>query len=81
LQLSDEELRACYFSRQKISYIKGLAGAIINKQINLKALYYLPDDEVRKRLTTLKGIGNWTVDIYLLMPCTAQMFFLWVTLL
>jgi DNA-3-methyladenine glycosylase II len=33
----------------------------------LQELEQLPDDEVRHKLTALKGIGNWTVDIYLLM--------------
>lgn len=66
LALSDEELRSCYFSRQKIVYVRGLAQAIANNQINLKQLYELPDDEVRTTLKQLKGIGDWTVDIYLM---------------
>ncbi|HVG41446.1 MAG TPA: hypothetical protein VM888_07520 [Chitinophagaceae bacterium] len=66
LQLTDDELRACYFSRQKIVYVKGLATEISKKQIDLDAFYHLPDDEVRKKLVSLKGIGNWTVDIYLM---------------
>lgn len=66
LQLTDEELRSCYFSRQKIGYVRGLALAILAKQIDLKKLKLLPDDEVRAQLKALKGIGDWTVDIYLL---------------
>jgi len=67
LMLTDEELKACYFSRQKTVYVKFLAEALLSRQVNLQELEQLPDDEVRKKLTTLKGIGNWTVDIYLLM--------------
>ncbi|GAB2703016.1 DNA-3-methyladenine glycosylase [Mucilaginibacter koreensis] len=67
LLLTDEELKACYFSRQKIVYVKHLAGAIISGQLNLEALPELPDKEIRKQLMQLKGIGNWTVDIYLMM--------------
>jgi len=66
LQLTDEELRNCYVSRQKIVYTRGLANAIINKEIDLKRLEELPDDRVRTELKSLKGIGDWTVDIYLL---------------
>jgi DNA-3-methyladenine glycosylase II len=66
LALSDEELRSCYFSRQKIVYVRGLAQAIANNQINLKQLYEQPDDVVRTTLKQLKGIGDWTVDIYLM---------------
>lgn len=66
LPLTDEDLRRCYFSRQKIVYVRGLAGAIIARQINLKRFEKEEDEAVRQKLITLKGIGNWTVDIYLL---------------
>ncbi|MGZ4011755.1 MAG: DNA-3-methyladenine glycosylase family protein, partial [Flavisolibacter sp.] len=66
LQLSDEELRNCYLSRQKILYTRELANAIISKKISLKKFETLPDDIVRIELKALKGIGDWTVDIYLL---------------
>ncbi len=66
LLLTDEEFKACYFSRQKITYTKYLADAIISEQINLTAFEELPDDVVRARLNALKGIGNWTVDVYLM---------------
>lgn len=66
LQLTDEELRGCYLSRQKIIYTRELANAIEGKKINLKKFEELPDDIVRAELKALKGIGNWTVDIYLL---------------
>ena len=66
LQLSDEELRSCYLSRQKIVYTKELANAIVNEKISLRKFEELPDDIVRAELKALKGIGDWTVDIYLL---------------
>lgn len=66
LQLSDEEMRACYFTRQKMGYARHLAEAIIKKQISLKKLSLLPDEEVREQLIRLKGIGHWTIDVYLM---------------
>jgi DNA-3-methyladenine glycosylase II len=66
LLLTDEEFKACYFSRQKTSYTKYLAEAILSGQINLQELEQLPDDEIRVKLTSLKGIGNWTTDVYLM---------------
>lgn len=66
LLLTDEELRSCYLSRQKIIYTRELANAIVTKRINLKKFEELPDDVVRSELKGLKGIGDWTVDIYLL---------------
>ena len=66
LALSAEELRACYFSRQKTVYAKALATAIVKKQISLKKLSLVTDDEIRIILKEVKGIGDWTVDIYLI---------------
>lgn len=66
LQLSDEEMRACYFTRQKMGYARHLAEAIIQKQISLKKLSRLPDEAVREQLIRLKGIGHWTIDVYLM---------------
>lgn len=66
LKLSDEELKSCYVSRQKTIYLRGLALALVEKKLDLDILETLPDDEVRARLTSLKGIGNWTTDIYLM---------------
>ena len=66
LLLTDEEMKACYCSRQKTSYIKYLAEAILSGQLNLTELEELPDDVVRAKLVALKGIGNWTADVYLM---------------
>jgi len=66
LELTDEELKACYFSRQKTVYSRGLATALVEGDLSLHALASLPDDEVRAKLITLKGVGNWTIDVYLM---------------
>ncbi len=66
LLLTDEEMRACYVSRQKSGCIKYLAEAIISGQLNLTELADLPDDVVRSKLIALKGIGHWTADVYLM---------------
>jgi DNA-3-methyladenine glycosylase II len=66
LLLSDAELRSCYFSRQKTVYARCLAGAIATKKLNLKKLVAATDDEIRNELKKIKGIGDWTVDVYLL---------------
>ncbi|HYJ64559.1 MAG TPA: DNA-3-methyladenine glycosylase 2 family protein [Parafilimonas sp.] len=66
LALTDAELRACYFSRQKIIYARALATAIITKKLNLKKLVLLTDEEIRTELKKIKGIGDWTVDVYLM---------------
>lgn len=67
LSLTDDELKACYFSRQKTAYTRGLARAIVSGELSIPALTQLPDEEVRAKLTRIKGIGNWTVDVFLMM--------------
>jgi DNA-3-methyladenine glycosylase II len=66
LALSDEELRACYFSRQKIVYARHLAEMILSGKINLKKNKHSSDDEIRLQLKQVRGIGDWTTDVYLL---------------
>jgi DNA-3-methyladenine glycosylase II len=66
LALTDEELKACYFSRQKTVYTRCLATELLEGRLDLDSLEALPDEEVRARLITLKGIGNWTIDVYLM---------------
>lgn len=67
LRLTDEELRSCYFSRQKSSYVKHLARAIIDGELQLKRLKIASDEDVRTALKKIKGIGDWTADVYLMM--------------
>lgn len=64
--LSDQELRDCYFTRQKIVYARGLTEAVLSKQIRLRSLHHQSDESVRAQLIPLKGIGNWTIDVYLM---------------
>lgn len=67
LSLTDEELKAAYFSRQKIVYARSLSKAILDETLDLQSLESLPDKEVKHELKKIKGIGDWTSDIYLLM--------------
>ena len=66
LRLTDEELRAIGFSRQKAGYARTLANAMLDG-FDLGALAAMPDDEVRHALIAMPGIGPWTADIYLTM--------------
>jgi DNA-3-methyladenine glycosylase II len=71
LQLSDDDYRSCGISRQKTTYIKCLAEAILEKTIDLESLPQKPSDVVRDELIKLKGIGNWTIDVYLMFSLQA----------
>ena len=66
LKLTDEEMRTCQISRQKTKYLRALSTAIISGDIDLEELPKLNETEIRKQLTSIKGIGNWTTDIYLM---------------
>ena len=67
LASTDTELKIDGFSRQKTSYARHLAEAILEKRIDLDDLAGLDDRGVKDELVKLKGVGEWTSDIYLLM--------------
>lgn len=72
LQLTDENYRSLGVSRQKTTYIKALATAITSKELVLEELRSLSADEVRQQLIQIKGIGHWTIDIYLMFSLQAS---------
>ena len=67
LTLTDEELKAIGFRRQKTGYGRALAQAIMDGSLDLPGLAALEDEEAKEELMQVKGIGRWTADIYLLM--------------
>lgn len=67
LELDDATLKVIGFSRQKTAYGRYLAEALLEKRLDLDALGSMEPDEIRNALTSVKGIGVWTSDIYLLM--------------
>ncbi len=67
LNCSDEHLRFCGLSRQKSVYVKALAEAIVHKEIDLTSFRNKSVAEIRSELIKIKGIGHWTIDIYLML--------------
>ena len=67
LTLDDTELKRIGFSRQKTAYARHLAEAILENRLDLEALDHLEDAAVKAELVKLKGVGEWTSDMYLLM--------------
>jgi len=66
LSLDDNQLKQIGFSRQKLRYGRELAQAIYDKKLDLTSLELLEDQSIRTKLTAIKGIGDWTVDMYLM---------------
>lgn len=67
LALSDIELKEIGFSRQKTAYARRLSEAVIEGRFDLNAVHEMPDEEAKAEMVKLKGVGEWTSDVYLLM--------------
>ena len=67
LTLGVTGLQALGFTRQKASYVCGLAADVGGGALALRHLPRWPDREVSERLIRIRGIGPWTASIYLLM--------------
>jgi DNA-3-methyladenine glycosylase II len=67
LATPDETLRAAGLSRAKTAALKDLAAKTIDGTVPAgRALIRMSDDEIVSRLTTVRGIGRWTVEMLLL---------------
>src|SRR5690606_17728373 len=65
------DFRQCGLSRQKATYITALADAIVSREIDLDSFTTMDPDAVRSELIKIKGIDNWTIDVYLMFSLQA----------
>ena len=63
---SDDELKSCGLSRQKIVYLKDLASKVLNNEINFESFATKSEQQIREELVTIKGVGNWSIEVYLM---------------
>ena len=61
-----DELRGVGLSRAKAAYLRDLAEHVEDGELDLERLPELPDDEVSAQLIAIKGLGRWTVDMFLM---------------
>jgi|SRR5690242_10069349 len=66
LALSEEQLRACGLSRQKLSYLRDLAQRTASGEIEFARLPEMSDEDVIEHLTRVKGIGVWSAQMFLI---------------
>ncbi len=66
LKIPDQKIRTAGISFSKIKYIKGIAQEIINNKLDLKSFESLTDEEVIGELVKLKGVGQWTAEMFLM---------------
>lgn len=66
LKLDENELRNCGMAWSKVRSIKDLSIRIKNHELRIRDLDKMSDDEVRRELVAVKGIGPWTADMFLM---------------
>lgn len=66
IDIDIEKIYKVGISRQKAGYIKNIAQAFSTKTIDEKNIYRLNDQEIINQLTTIKGVGRWTAEMFLI---------------
>ena len=66
LKADPDKIRAAGLSRPKIAYLRDLAQHVEEGTLELERLPDLPDEEVAAQLTAIKGLGQWTADMFLM---------------
>jgi 3-methyladenine DNA glycosylase/8-oxoguanine DNA glycosylase len=66
LNTPDEKLRAAGLSKQKLSYIKDLAAKTAAGELDFASFPKMPDEDIVKALSAVKGIGRWTAEMFLI---------------
>lgn len=64
---SDAALCDIGLSAQKVSYLKDFAKAIINGSVQIKAFKDMSDSQITKQLLQIRGLGQWTIEMFLLL--------------
>ena len=70
--LSDEQIHSIGISNSKVEYIRNVTKAITNGTLDFENIQNMPDEEVIKTLTKIRGIGNWTAKMYLMFVLDRQ---------
>jgi DNA-3-methyladenine glycosylase II len=66
LKAKPEKIRAAGLSNAKVAYLRDLAVHVEEGTLELEKLPDLPDEEVAEQLTAIKGLGQWTADMFLM---------------
>ena len=72
LKLNNDDMRKSGLSFQKINYVKNLADYFENNSFKKKDVERMTDEEISKELTQIKGIGQWTVDMFLMFTLNRE---------
>ena len=67
LQLTTEELLAIGLKQQKIDYLQGFAQAVASGTIDMSKFAEMTDSQITKQLLNVRGLGQWTIEMFLLL--------------
>jgi DNA-3-methyladenine glycosylase II len=66
LEVSEEDLRACGLSGRKVEYVRDLAVHVLAGELELDRLGELADEEVIEEIVAVRGLGQWTAEMFLI---------------
>ncbi|HEX5982791.1 MAG TPA: DNA-3-methyladenine glycosylase [Solirubrobacterales bacterium] len=66
LEASEEDLRACGLSGRKTEYVRDLASHVVSGELELDRLEELGDEQVIEEIVAVRGLGQWTAEMFLL---------------
>ena len=66
LEAEEEDLRACGLSGRKTEYVRDLATHVVSGELELDRLDRLSDEEVIEEIVAVRGLGQWTAEMFLL---------------
>ncbi|SEQ64914.1 DNA-3-methyladenine glycosylase II [Virgibacillus subterraneus] len=66
LKASEQRLRSIGLSARKVIYLRDLAEKVYHNEVDLQKLHKLDNQTVIKQLTSIKGIGKWTAEMFLI---------------
>lgn len=66
LKVNEEAIQKCGMTMRKVTYIRGIAEAAMSGEIEFSNLHLLSDEEIIKKLSSLYGVGVWTVEMLLI---------------
>lgn len=72
LAIRDESLRNVGMSWSKAAYVKNIAQAFMSQKLAAEELPRLSDEEIVAKLITIKGIGRWTAEMFLIFSLGRQ---------
>lgn len=65
-KLTNEQIKSIGTANSKVTYIRSITDAVLNNELDFASLKEMNDSDVLKYLTSFKGIGKWTANMYLI---------------